>query len=489
MGGLFFCSHTRLLTETRMTKGHERPKDTRAEGADVLLAKILVHAAGGTTTIAHGEDDGSATTDDVTTSEDVTNGALHGLFAYDDGAATRDLEALESRWDDRVGRNTNDWNRRTTTRSIGLSQFHYLEDSLLDAAVFVGDIFDRIVEHVEIDALLHSVMHLFGTGWKLVDATTIDERNGFGTHTLGGTSRVHGCVATATNDYVLALEHRSVIALATTCTHKVDASQVFVGRHHADEVLTRDVHKARKTCTRTYEDAIEAHLVNLVVRNGLADNHIGHEVDTHIAERIDLGFDHAVGQTELWDTILEYTTDVVECLEDGNLVAELCHIGSESKAGWTGTNGTNLLAILWSTLGSLHLARFALIVGSKTLEITDGNGLLLHLDLDAHAFALLFLWADTTTNCRKAAGLLDGLDGLVEVFAFDVLDECWNIDAYGTAFHTAWIGTIEATLCFEHSLLAAKTLLNFFGEGRNTIFGSQFGHLDALDGSTILWRH
>ena len=33
-----------------------------AVGADVLLAEILVHAACGTTTIAHGEDDGSATT-------------------------------------------------------------------------------------------------------------------------------------------------------------------------------------------------------------------------------------------------------------------------------------------------------------------------------------------------------------------------------------------------------------------------------------------
>ena len=102
---------------------------------------------------------------------------------------------------------------------------------------------------------------------------------------------------------------------------------------------------------------------------------------------------------------------------------------------------------------------------------------------------MLFLWAYTSTDSRKAAGLLDGLDSLVEVFAFDVLDECRNVDADGTALHTAGIGTVEATLCFKHSLLAAKTLLNFFGKGRNTIFGSQFGHLDTLDGSTILWRH
>ena len=176
------------------------------------------------------------------------------------------------------------------------------------------------------------MMNLFGTSGKLVDATTIDECNGFGTHALSGTSRVHGGVATTANYDVLALEHRSVIALATTCTHKVDTSQVFVGRHHADEVFARDVHKARKTCARTNEDAIEAHFVNLVVRDCLANNYIGHEVYAHVAKSIDFGFDNAIGQTEFGNTILEHTANVVECLENGNLIAELCHIGSESQA-------------------------------------------------------------------------------------------------------------------------------------------------------------
>ena len=78
----------------------------------------------------------------------------------------------------------------------------------------------------------------------------------------------------------------------------------------------------------------------------------------------------------------------------------------------------------------------ALIVGSKTLEITDSHRLLLHLELDALTFALLLLWADTTAHCWEARCLLDGLGSLKELALLDMLDECRDIDAYRTALHT-----------------------------------------------------
>ena len=130
---------------------------------------------------------------------------------------------------------------------------------------------------------------------------------------------------------MLALEHRSVEALSATCTHEVDASEILVRRHHTDSILAWDVHEARQTCTRTYEDTVEAHLVELIVAHSLAHDDIWLEIDAHLAHDVDLCIDHAVWQTELRDTILQHATNLVECLEDCNIVAQLDHIGSKCK--------------------------------------------------------------------------------------------------------------------------------------------------------------
>ena len=72
--------------------------------------------------------------------------------------------------------------------------------------------------------------------------------------------------------------------------------------------------------------------MELIIAHCLAHDDIWLEVDAHLTHDVDLCIDHAVRQTELWNTILQYTTDLVKCLEDCNIVAELDHIGSKCES-------------------------------------------------------------------------------------------------------------------------------------------------------------
>ena len=53
-------------------------------------------------------------------------------------------------------------------------------------------------------------------------------------------------------------------------------------------------------------------------------------MNTHLSEVLNLYIDNLVGQTELGDTILQHTTNLVQCLEYVNIVALLNHIASKA---------------------------------------------------------------------------------------------------------------------------------------------------------------
>ncbi len=53
-------------------------------------------------------------------------------------------------------------------------------------------------------------------------------------------------------------------------------------------------------------------------------------MNTHLGEVLDFHIYDLVRQTELGDTILQHTTDLVQSLEHVNVVALLHHIASEA---------------------------------------------------------------------------------------------------------------------------------------------------------------
>ena len=67
--------------------------------------------------------------------------------------------------------------------------------------------------------------------------------------------------------------------------------------------------------------------------DGLADDDVGLEVNTHLGEVVNLHVDNLIWQAELRNTILQHTADLVQSLEDVHIVTLLYHIASERKSG------------------------------------------------------------------------------------------------------------------------------------------------------------
>ena len=140
--------------------------------------------------------------------------------------------------------------------------------------------------------------------------------------------------------------------------------------------------------------------MEIVITQRLADNAILLEVDTHLAQTVDLHIDNAVGQTELRNTIFQYTTNLVQGLINSHIVTSFRHVSGKRKSGRTGTDNSYLDAIARSHLRHRDLTTFALVISRKTLQIANGHSRLAHLQMDTLALTLLLLRTDTTTNSR-----------------------------------------------------------------------------------------
>ena len=132
--------------------------------------------------------------------------------------------------------------------------------------------------------------------------------------------------------------------------------------------------------------------------DGLANNDIGLEVYPHLSQILDFHIYNLVGQTELRDAVLQYATNLVECLEDVNIITFLHHITRERQSGRTRTYNSNLNAVGWCNLRQTDIAALTFVVGSETLQIANGYCWFVHFQVDTLAFALFLLRTNTTTD-------------------------------------------------------------------------------------------
>ena len=301
-----------------------------------------MHVQCGTTSVTHGQNHCRATAHDVATSIEVAHIRLHRLLVDHDGVALADFQSVDRAGHQLVGRDTHchddqvdgdfldgtlDRNGLAAAACVGLAQLHALHLHGHHTALVVANVLDGVVQRLELDALFLGMAHLFETGGHLLFATAIYQDDSLGAHALGRTGRVHGCVAATDDGDGLAGQHRSVAAASSA--HQVDARQVFVARHHTIQVLAGDVHEAREAGTRADKYALEAHLVQVVVGDGLAHEAVFDKLHTHLAQAVNLVVDDAVGQTELGDAILEHATNLVQCLKHSHIIAALDHVASK----------------------------------------------------------------------------------------------------------------------------------------------------------------
>ena len=109
--------------------------------------------------------------------------------------------------------------------------------------------------------------------------------------------------------------------------------------------------------------------------------------------------DAVLRQTEFGNAVNEHSADLMQRFEDGNVVAPFRKIARTRKAGWTGPDDGDLLALA----DLLYVGRFRAIavfaapVGREALEIADCDALALDSE-DAAAFALGFLRAHSSAH-------------------------------------------------------------------------------------------
>ena len=126
------------------------------------------------------------------------------------------------------------------------------------------------------------------------------------------------------------------------------------------------------------------------------------------------------------------------------------------------------------------------MVSNEALEVTDGDRLVTHLQMDTLCFALFLLRADATANRRQRTRLMDDIRSLVDITELYLLDESRYIDVHGTTFDAARVLAREATMALGKCLLGRKTEVHLFVQTLNALLGSELGHLDAWNQCSLL---
>ena len=145
----------------------------------------------------------------------------------------------------------------------------------------------------------------------------------------------------------------------------------------------------------------------------------------------------ALRQTELGNTVGQYTARLMKSLENRYLIAKLCQISRTGKTCRAGTDNSNFLSV-----GLFRLWGYKTVLSGpvchETLQLSDGNGLTLD-SADALAFALALLGAYTAADSRKGRRLGNDLCRLLEIAFFHFADKAGDVDGNGTSAHTSGI--------------------------------------------------
>ena len=183
---------------------------------------------------------------------------------------------------------------------------------------------------------------------------------------------VHRNVSTADNRNFLSSCNRCVVILPV-CFHQIVSGQVLVCREHAVCLFARDSHKHRETCAGTDEDClISLFLHQFINGDRFSDNYICLNI---YAERFDIldfsGNNLVFRKTEFRNSIAEHAACLMERLKNCHLISETGKIAGAGKAGRTGTDHCNLMAVLLCRSGGLYIVLLR-PVSDKTLQFSDG---------------------------------------------------------------------------------------------------------------------
>ena len=300
---------------------------------------------------------------------------------------------------------------------------------------------------------------------------------------------VHRRIATADNNHVLATIDRGIGKFVVR-PHQVHTRQVFIGRQHAVGILTGDIHETGSSCPRSHIEPLEAFALQVLDVLRHADNEIGNEFHAHPLQVVDFNIHNVVWQTEFRDTVFQYATNLMQCLEHRHIISTLHHVPRKRESRWTRTDDGYLDAVRGSDFRHAHLSRFPFIIGSETLQITNGDRRLLHfLQVEALRFALLLLRAHTTTHGRQRACLFQHGCRLQYLSPFDILDKARDVNAHRATFHAGRMGAVLATAGFPHRHFLRQPEVHFQALALDALFRTAFRHYHTLNFRPLFRLH
>ena len=302
------------------------------------------------------------------------------------------------------------------------------------------------------------MVQLLQTGGHFRFTTAIDDVNVFRAETLCAAGGVHCHIAAADNGYGLGDDDRRV-AFAGVGLHQVDAGQIFIGGHDALESLALDVHEHGQACAGADKNGLVAHFKQLVHRQNLADDHIGHDLNAHGLQLFDLVGNDGLGQTEFGNAVDQNAAGGVQRLEDRDGIALLGKLAGAGQTGRTGADHGDLDAVGGGLFGHL-IDVFPVPVGNKALQTSDGDRLALDA-ADAFALALALLGADTAGEGGKSVGGGDDLIGRLEIALSDLGDEFGDTDIDGAAADAQGLFAVQAALCLVDGHFLSVAERNF----------------------------
>ena len=160
--------------------------DVRAGVHHAVLS--LVHRCCCLSSVSHGKDYGSTSADNVSSGKDGRDGRLH-VIVDGNRSFPAQFQSLDGAWDNRVGRYTyaddgkvnvdgfrgsGDGYGTAASAGIRLTQFHFLKHHLFHFSLFVGNVFDWVVEGQEFYTFFLGMFHLLDTCRHFFFRTTVD---------------------------------------------------------------------------------------------------------------------------------------------------------------------------------------------------------------------------------------------------------------------------------------------------------------------------
>ena len=263
-------------------------------------------------------------------------------------------------------------NRTAPSRSVRLAKFIAQNFYAADFSFLVSKDFNRIFKEAEYNAFFLRVCDFFNTRRHFIACTAVNYVYFFRTKTQCHTGSIHSNVSAANDTYFFCLVNRRCRVSSIVTFHKVCAGKIFVRTEYADKVFTRNVHKFRKTCARTYKGGVKALFrKQLVKRISPSYKEVTLKINAHFLKVINFFLNNRLWKTEFRNTVHHNAAGFMECLKHSNGMTGTRTVCRNCKTGRTCTDNGNFFSCLCSNLRHRDFLVFALPVCNKTFQASD----------------------------------------------------------------------------------------------------------------------